>query len=234
VRPGRRIAGAAVFVVAAVYDALLALVVPTALEVPADLAVAAVCTGLARAAGASWNDLGMRTDRLRSGAGWGIAAAAAAVTLTATVALVPFSRHYLADATAVGMGTGRVLYETLVRIPLGTAVVEEVIFRGAIYGLLSRVWKVPAAALIASLLFGLWHVLPTLSTLSTVRDAGALGGGAAGALSVVTTVAVTTGAGLIFVWLRERSGSLLAPILAHAGLNASAFALGAMLATSGL
>jgi membrane protease YdiL (CAAX protease family) len=48
----------------------------------------------------------------------------------------------------------------------------------------------------------------------------------------VATVVVTTGAGLIFIWLRERSGSLLAPILAHAGLNASAFAFGAMLATS--
>ena len=174
----------------------------------------------------------MRAERLRSGARWGLAAAGVAVLLAGTVALLPASRHYLADATAAGMGTGRVLYESLVRIPLGTAVVEEVIFRGAIYGLLSRVWKVPAAALIASVLFGLWHVLPTLSTLSTVRGAGVLAGTTAGAVSVLVTVAATTGAGLIFVWLRERSGSLLAPILAHAGLNASAFAFGAMLATS--
>jgi membrane protease YdiL (CAAX protease family) len=75
-------------------------------------------------------------------------------------------------------------------------------------------------------------VLPTLSTLSAVRGAGVLGGATAGSVSVVATVVVTTGAGLIFIWLRERSGSLLAPILAHAGLNASAFAFGAMLATS--
>jgi membrane protease YdiL (CAAX protease family) len=43
--------------------------------------------------------------------------------------------------------------------------------------------------------------------------------------AVVGTVAATTTAGVAFAWLRLRSGSLLAPILAHIATNSLAFSV---------
>ena len=50
-------------------------------------------------------------------------------------------------------------YESLARIPVGTAVFEEVAFRGVLPGLIARTTTEPAAVGLSSLLFGLWHVL---------------------------------------------------------------------------
>ncbi|HEV2824753.1 MAG TPA: CPBP family glutamic-type intramembrane protease, partial [Actinomycetota bacterium] len=77
----------------------------------------------------------------------------------------------------------------------------------------------------SSVLFGCWHVLPTLDTLAlnplggVVGDDPARTGGA-----VVASVAVTAAAGLGFSWLRLRADSLVAPVVVHAVLNSSAFA----------
>jgi uncharacterized protein len=43
---------------------------------------------------------------------------------------------------------------------------------------------------------------------------------------VLGTTVTTAGAGCLFAWLRLRSRSLLAPILAHAASNASAYLAG--------
>jgi uncharacterized protein len=51
---------------------------------------------------------------------------------------------------------------------------------------------------------------------------------AAGIGAIAGAVLVTTVAGMMFCWLRERSGSLLAPILAHWATNS----LGLLAATS--
>ena len=61
--------------------------------------------------------------------------------------------------------------------------------------------------LASSLLFGLWHLDPT-ALWSLDRLGGAVG-----------TVAATAAAGAVFHVLRRRSGSLLAPVLAHWGTN---------------
>ena len=73
------------------------------------------------------------------------------------------------------------------------------------------------ALLVGAALFGLWHLTPTLT--------GALDAGDPALGVTVGTVAATTVAGIGFGWLRVRSGSLLAPILAHIATNSVAFAL---------
>lgn len=59
------------------------------------------------------------------------------------------------------------------RIPRGTALGEEAMFRGALLGLFLRRHTRPTAVLASSTRFGLWHVLPTLDTLDA-NPAGVL------------------------------------------------------------
>jgi membrane protease YdiL (CAAX protease family) len=69
------------------------------------------------------------------------------------------------------------------------------------------------ATVVPGVMFGLWHVLPSLG----VGNAGAESGVRWPAL--VGTVVFTGLAGLVFGELRRRSGSLLAPALLHWATN---------------
>ena len=117
------------------------------------------------------------------------------------------------------------------RIPIATALAEEVLFRGALLGLFRQRRSTAAAVLWTSLLFGAWHVLPTIdhyqgnpaSDLVDDPDRGRR-------LAVLATTLSTTGAGGVFAWLRLRSGSVLAPAMAHAAVNVSAYLAGRQVA----
>jgi hypothetical protein len=130
----------------------------------------------------------------------------------------------LRDERARGGGTRHVLFETLVRIPLGTALPEEVIFRGSLLGLFTQRHSPAVAASMSSILFGVWRVLPTLRTLP-LNPAGARvhGNPMRTAGVVLATVTATTLAGYGLAWLRFRSVSIAAPVVAHASLNGAAY-----------
>ena len=137
----------------------------------------------------------------------------------------------LRDALPRGDGdVGRsALVAALVVVPLGTVVPEELAFRGLLPALLGRRHGRRAAVLVSSGLFGLWHVLPSLGGgAANAAITGAVGGGDAGtAARVAVTVLFTSLAGVVLCWLRLRSGSLLAPVLAHWTVNG----LGVIVAT---
>jgi uncharacterized protein len=119
-------------------------------------------------------------------------------------------------------GLGRTaLWAVLVVIPLGTVLPEELAFRGLLLALLGRRYGVLAASLLSSGLFGLWHVVPSLGGgTANATMASVVGADAAGTvLRVVVTVVFTALAGVALCWLRLRSGSLLAPVLAHWTVN---------------
>ena len=207
------------------WNAAVNRVVPSPAYVPANLAVAGLSLAAARRAGVSAAELGL--DRQRAGRGLrvGLAAAAPVVAVVAIGAALPATRRFLVgDRRATTGGAGYALYHTLVRIPLGTAVAEEILFRGALLGLLSQRHPRARAVAVSSALFGCWHVLPTLDTMAlnplgeTVGDRAGTGG------AVLASVAVTALAGLGFSWLRFRGDSVVAPVVVHAALNSSAFA----------
>jgi uncharacterized protein len=83
--------------------------------------------------------------------------------------------------------------------------------------LLGRRHGVRAATLLSSAVFGLWHVLASLGGgPANAMIAGTVGGDASGmAARVMLTVLFTSLGGVVLCWLRLRSGSLLAPVLAH-------------------
>ncbi len=115
----------------------------------------------------------------------------------------------------------------MLAIPFGTVVLEEVAFRGALPAVLAREWTRVRAVVVSSALFGVWHVLPSWSIgdVNPVVDDILGDGWIARLISVGVAVVGTFVVGLWWSFVRYRSGSLLAPVLAHVGTNSLAYAI---------
>ncbi|PWW24133.1 CAAX prenyl protease-like protein [Geodermatophilus normandii] len=174
--------------------------------------------------GLSWAELGLARRRLPAGARWGGVSAALVLAAYAGALAVPALRPLLADARVAGLDGPAVAVRALVRVPLGTVAWEEVAFRGVLLAAACRLLPLPAATALSCAVFGLWHVRPALRGLDANAAADAIADDAAGGLlgtgtAVVLTCLGTAAAGLLFTWLRLRSGSLLAPALLHLATN---------------
>lgn len=222
-------------VAAAVVVAILACVNVVDDKVPhASLVVGPVCAAaliaLARLAGLSWQDLGLGAGTWRRGLTWVAAEIGAVAVVFAAGAALPLTRNAFHDSRYDSLGLGGTLLTAFVLIPVGTVLLEEVAFRGVLWGLLRSARGTAAATIGSSVLFGFWHVLPSLS-LSTDNAAigEAVGKGQSGeVISVLSTVVFTGLSGVLFCELRRRSGSLLAP----AGLHWATNALGVLAAAA--
>jgi uncharacterized protein len=184
--------------------------------VPANLAAAALLLAAARAAGLSWQEMGLDRHRLRAGLRWGGLCFAVVAAGCAAGVAIPAVRPSFADARLAGASGGEVAYQVLLRIPLGTVLWEEVAFRGVLLAALARLLSLPAAIGGSAVLFGFWHVRPTLSAVSANELTE---GPVSTALAVFLGCVITAAAGVLLAWLRVRSGSLLAPVLLHLATN---------------
>jgi uncharacterized protein len=203
------------------YSVVLNRALPRRVHIPGNLVAAGCATLAARAAGASWDDLGYGVAHVPRGVRDGIAVALPIAAGIAGAALFPpTSRQFAGRHVDTGSHPA---FEVAVRIPIGTALCEEVIFRGALLAWFERHRSARAATVLSSMCFGLWHILPTLDARAATGDGAAPEPAPA---AVALTVAVTTAAGAAFVGLRRRSGSVVAPLLAHAALNGAAFIAG--------
>jgi membrane protease YdiL (CAAX protease family) len=150
---------------------------------------------------------------------YGVGAFGLVLLILVAIALIPGTNGFLDDSRADISG-GRLIFELTISIVLLTAIPEEFAFRGVLLGSGVRLWGPWRASLITSALFGLWHIVPTLHTMSDNHAiSGASNTFAGQALLVIGTVVATFVAGLVFSWLRLRSRSLIAPILAHIATN---------------
>jgi membrane protease YdiL (CAAX protease family) len=146
--------------------------------------------------------LGLRPPALWSGLRLGLAAAAAvAAGVAATTALpsvrVAMAQRELPEPAARWLA---------LRIPLGTVWSEEAAFRAVLGTLGADAFGPAGGRLVQAAAFGLWHIADARST----------------GQPVIGTVLVTGAAGWLFDWLRERSGSLATPMLAHLAINEAA------------
>lgn len=184
--------------------------------VAANALATAVLLTMARALGLSWAELGLDPRRARDGARLGGACFTLVAAVYAAALALPLTRPLLADDRVTGLDDAELAYGVLVRVPLGTVVWEEVAFRGVLLAVLVRVLPLRAAVGASAVVFGAWHVRPTLSALAAndLADAPVLI-----ALAVVLGCLATAVAAVLFSWLRLRSGSLLAPVLVHLGTN---------------
>jgi uncharacterized protein len=213
--------------VLALHNVAVHRLLPAPADAALNLATAAGLTAFARRAGCSRGDLGIGAEDARRGLRVGLGAAAVAGGAVALGAVVPATRGFFHDRRVSDVGRGEAAYHVTVRIPLATALGEELLFRGVLLALFRRRRSETAAVLWTSLLFGAWHVLPTIDhyqgnpASELVADPGR-----GRRLAVAATTLATTGAGVVFALLRLRSRSVLAPALAHATINVSAYLAG--------
>lgn len=143
--------------------------------------------------------LGLRRPRLWSGLRFGGAAAGAVAGGVAATTVVPRVRAAMNDRELPAGAVRWLAFD----IPLGTVWTEETIFRGVLQTLAVRAVGPAGGRLLQAVAFGLWHI-------PDARKTGE---------PILGTVLVTGAAGWVFGWLAERSGSVLAPVLAHLAIN---------------
>lgn len=181
--------------------------------------------------GYSVDELGLSRRTLRAGLRLGAMLSAVVIVAVIVVAATSFTRGFLDDDRFVELSGWRFAYEVLVRIPVVTALSEELLFRSVLLAVMSKVMTNVRAVVASSVCFGLWHVLVTLgdlggnATTDSLSTAGRIGG-------VVGVVVVTSVAGMAFAWTRSRSDSVAAPWLVHTALNGSTFVAGYVLAST--
>jgi uncharacterized protein len=182
---------------------------------PANACAAGVALTAARASGLTAADLGLGRGAWRPGRlGTTLAAGTAAAYLTAAVR--PATRRFLADKRVLHLDARGLLYQVTYRIPIGTVLWEEIAFRGVLQAALRRVLPEPAAIAVASGVFGVWHIRPTVGAL---RINGLATGRRQLTTRVAAVVVVSGAGGALFSWLRARSGSLATPVLLHLTTN---------------
>jgi uncharacterized protein len=184
-----------------------------------NLALAAALVAGTRAAGLSWDALGLGPGRLLPGLAWGVVVAAVAAAGAAIVLVTP-ARRWFRDVRLVETAPAGLAFHLLIRIPFGTALFEEVAFRGALLAAWTEAAGTTAAVAGSSIAFGLWHVGATLDLLRANRPDG---GRAARTAGVASGLALTALGGAGFCLLRLASDSLIAPVVAHAGINVAGF-----------
>jgi membrane protease YdiL (CAAX protease family) len=209
------------------YNVVQNLVIPEAGYVPSNLIAAAALIALARRSGMSFADIGLGTARLRSGlALGGLVAVGVGSAFMGAARSGRFDR-WLLDERARGHRRAGVAYRSLVRFPVGTALFEELAFRGVLDGLWRRRGGDGAAGVITAVAFGAWHVVPTYRLYPGMGlGAGAQASRSERVWAALGSGAVTAASGSGFTWLRRRSGSVAAPWLVHAAYNVGGYLAG--------
>jgi membrane protease YdiL (CAAX protease family) len=187
----------------------------------------AVLLLIARWDGLTPDDLGLGAEGLRQGLRWAPLLAGAVLVVLLLLLVVPATREVFRDSRAAGLSAPELLWRVLVRVPFGTVLLEETAFRGVLWAMIRRRRGTAWATAVSSLLFGLWHLLPSrgLGDSNAAVEA-AFGGGREGrTVTVIAAIAATVAAGAVLCRLRQRSGSLLAPMAVHWAVNGLGYTL---------
>jgi membrane protease YdiL (CAAX protease family) len=139
--------------------------------------------------------------------------------------VVPATQSAFIDTRIGDANVQQMLWVVLVQIPLGTVVLEEVAFRGVLPALMGGSpairWRwIPVLG--ASILFGLWHILPSIG----IDNANAAVGGALGHNQVLTTtlaVVSMTIAGVAMCALAHLGKGIKTTMLLHWATNSLGF-----------
>ena len=171
--------------------------------------------------GNSWTDMGLGWGYIIPGLIWGVGSVVVVTVGYLLAAAFRKGRDAMHDERVASLSGPRLMFQALVEVPFGTVLFEEIAFRAVLFSMLARRFGVVPAIIISSILFGLWHILPSIGTheqsaaLGSVVGEGRRGNILAVALSVLTTSV----AGVVFAGVRLVSGSVLAPMGLHWATN---------------
>lgn len=202
------------------YSVVICRVVPKRYYALTNVITAASSVLVAHLIGLSWSDIGLAPGSLLTGLLWGLAVSLPVAMIISLFVSHKFTRH-LFRGSQLPAKPIKLAYEFGLRIPLGTALSEEIIFRGVLLGMLLQNHNQLTSLAVSAILFGLWHILPTLDTIRQNDAVTALAKSSFvhKHLPVVTTVLFTGLVGVAFGWLRIWAGSLLAPWVVHSVVN---------------
>lgn len=164
------------------------------------------------------DDFGLNSGNLKQIFTWSVVCVLS-VVIPMTLAFLVNSDFFLDERF------NKTLSQTIVyaffAIPVFTVFIEELIFRGFIWGFIRCYKTEKSATIISSILFGFWHLLSAKNLdRSFLLNAG-INSSQALLLVVIGTVFITTCAGVILCELRRRTNSLWVPIAFHWSINAT-------------
>lgn len=188
------------------YGFILARYIPDKLHLIANSVAALLAVGFGIWNGLDFETLGLNLHLATKGIVVTAACSVGIMLIAGVVALLVPGRQ-LSKLPQV-MRPGKIAYETAVRIPLSTALSEEILFRGVLLAMLLQHSSAVTSVIICSIVFGLWHVMPSS------RDHRES--------AVLPIILATAVAGVFFCWLRIVAGSIIAPWLVHWTVNAAA------------
>lgn len=186
---------------------------------------AAVILGIGLLDQQSWQALGLAPSTYVTGLLWAAGAVGAVLAVYLVGLALPFTRKFFLDERAGEQSGTELIRNALVVVPFGTVLLEEVAFRSVLFAMVASRYGTVWAVTVSSVVFGLWHILPSLVMHESNAGVGELLGSGmrARVLAVVTSVVGTGAAGVLFCLLRVWSGSLFAPMGLHWALNGLGF-----------
>ncbi len=171
--------------------------------------------------GNSFTDMGLGFGYLVPGLIWAGASIGLITVAYLVGSIFKKTREAFADERVGALSGSRMAFQALVEVPFGTVLLEEIAFRAVLFSMLARRFGVVPAIIISAVIFGLWHILPSIGTHEANPALGSVvGTGRRGnILAVIASVLTTAIAGVVFAGLRIISGSVLAPMGFHWATN---------------
>lgn len=158
-------------------------------------------------------DLGLETSKAKAGVRFALPLVAAIIGV---ISIVYFISPEILRDSRYNLGWSHAVVYAFLIIPLRTVIMEELIFRGILFGILRRTLSARATLVGSALGFGLWHVL-SAGSISVAGESSL-----PRPVLMLAVVVATSIFGYLLAWYRQKSGSLFAPILLHWSINASA------------
>lgn len=176
--------------------------------------------------GNSLQDMGLGFTYLLPGLIWAAISIGVVTAVYVIGSVFKKTRRAFHDERIRELSAGRLVFQALIEVPFGTVLFEEIAFRAVLFSMVARRFGVVTAIVISALLFGIWHVLPSVGTHEQNPALGSVvGQGRRGnILAILASVLTTTIAGAVFTLMRIVSGSVIAPMGLHWATNGLGYA----------
>jgi membrane protease YdiL (CAAX protease family) len=201
------------------YGVILARLIPAKLHFISNITVACTAIIIGLNSGLSLNTIGLGRHLIPSGIFISLLFSAVILFGALAASHINFlTKYFLSQGSILKSSPSRLAYESAVRIPLSTALTEEVLFRGVLLAVFLQHHTTLVAMILSSIVFGLWHVFPSINSMNqNIYNRKSRG---KPAMFIASNVLATSIAGMFFAWLKILSNSIIAPWLTHWTINA--------------